>query len=108
LLELRRKAPPAHLAAALGALIARHDALRLRFAHWDGEWSQQATAPGAAVPFAVVDLSGLPDPIQAPAVEAAAAQAQTGLDLAHGPLLRALALQLGPGRTARLLLVVHH
>ncbi len=53
-------------------------------------------------------LSGLPGTLHRPALEAAAEQVQTSLDLTTGPLLRAARFDLGAGRAGRLLLVLHH
>ncbi|MET0396662.1 MAG: amino acid adenylation domain-containing protein, partial [Longimicrobiaceae bacterium] len=100
LLELRRPLGAELLAAALERIVAHHDALRFRYARAaDGAWVQTCAPVDAPVPVETVDLAGLAD-------EAAAAQA--GLDLEHGPLLRALLLDGGADQPSRLLLVVHH
>ena len=48
------------LPAVLGHLLAHHDALRLRFRREGGVWRQHNAAPGADVPYCVVDLTGIP------------------------------------------------
>ncbi|WP_459206816.1 non-ribosomal peptide synthase/polyketide synthase [Pseudomonas sp. MLB6B] len=88
------------LAAALQALLEHHDALRLRFAAVDGAWQAEFAEPSTEVLWVreVTDLDAL---------HAVAEQAQASLDLAHGPLLRAVLATLGDGNQ-RLLLVIHH
>ncbi len=108
LLETRRRLEPPLVAAALAQLLDHHDALRLRFERRDEGWHQECAAPEGPAPLTWVDLSGVPDRELRPAIEAAAAQAQTSLDLSRGPLLRAVVLDLGPSRPGRLLLVAHH
>jgi non-ribosomal peptide synthase protein (TIGR01720 family) len=102
LLASRERLDPARLAAALAALLAQHDALRLRFTPGPDGWRQTGGAAAGPAALAVVD------PATPAAAAQAAAAAQGGLDLAHGPLLRA-ALLRGPAGTAdRLLLAIHH
>ncbi|HZF09202.1 MAG TPA: amino acid adenylation domain-containing protein, partial [Thermoanaerobaculia bacterium] len=111
LLAVRRPppAPPAALARAIAALVAHHDALRLRFRRDEGRWRQRRLAPASTgrQEMVRIDLSGLAEERVRTAVTAAAAAAQQSLDLAAGPLLRALWLDL-PAGEARLFLAVHH
>ncbi|HSF41151.1 MAG TPA: non-ribosomal peptide synthase/polyketide synthase, partial [Thermoanaerobaculia bacterium] len=110
LLTLRQgsaSAPPAAWGAAVQRLLTHHDALRLRFAPVAGGWTQGLDAPQDAPPFTWIDLSPLPPEEQAVALEAAAAVLQTSLDLARGPLLRAVIFASG-GQAARLFFVIHH
>jgi amino acid adenylation domain-containing protein len=82
------------LVTAVAAVLARHDALRARFARAaDGTWSQQvATAEDPArVVLWTEDL------------DASAQALQTSLDLANGPVIRIAASERG-----ELLLVAHH
>jgi natural product biosynthesis luciferase-like monooxygenase protein/amino acid adenylation domain-containing protein/non-ribosomal peptide synthase protein (TIGR01720 family) len=116
LLALRRPVAREHLAAALGALLAHHDALRLRFFRDDetGEWRQRLPADAPAdgpAPFCTADLSMLPAgpaAVRSGALSAAAGAVQGSLDLARGPLFRAVLFDLGEGEAGRLLLVAHH
>ncbi|HEX7242147.1 MAG TPA: amino acid adenylation domain-containing protein, partial [Longimicrobiaceae bacterium] len=108
LLEVRTPLEPRVLERALARLAAHHDALRTRFEERGGVWRQEVAAPGDAVPVTRVDLSGAPEAEHAAAVERAADAAQRGLDLARGPLLRAVHFRGGAGRGDRLLLVAHH
>ncbi len=108
LLRPRDPLEPAAVAAALQALIRHHDGLRLRVRSVDGDWRAEIATPSEIAPFAVVDLTRLPRERRAPAVERAAARIQTGLDLASGPIVRAVLFR-GAGEGADcLLLAVHH
>ncbi|HYH78193.1 MAG TPA: amino acid adenylation domain-containing protein [Longimicrobium sp.] len=108
LLEARRAVDPAHVEAALRAVAAHHDAFRLRFTRGaDGGW-MQAYAPGdPAIAFERADLSGIDPAPRGAEMERRCEAAQASLDLARGPLLRALWIDLGDGRP-RLLLAAHH
>ncbi|HEX2517681.1 MAG TPA: condensation domain-containing protein, partial [Chloroflexota bacterium] len=111
LLEVRLPIDAGHLQAALDHLLVHHDALRLRFTQEAGEaggWAQRVGEVEGPVPFERVDLSALPADEQGPAVTARATELQASLDLEAGPLLRAALFDLGPDRSARLLLVIHH
>jgi amino acid adenylation domain-containing protein len=97
----------AALAAALGRLVARHEALRTRFAEVDGEPGQEIL-PATAPPLARVDLSALPaHRREAVALALAEAEAARPFDLSAGPLLRAHLFRLGASDHL-FLFVVHH
>jgi amino acid adenylation domain-containing protein/non-ribosomal peptide synthase protein (TIGR01720 family) len=98
LLVSRERLDRAALAAVLDRLVRHHDALRLRFVQEAGGW-HPFHAPAAPVPLLEIDLP--PE-----ALEAAAEQLQSGLDLANGPLFTAALFHLPDGD--RLLLTVHH
>ncbi|MEO5728349.1 MAG: condensation domain-containing protein, partial [Byssovorax sp.] len=109
--EVPASLDPVVLERALGAVVQHHDALRLRFTLDTEEgagWSQVHAASSETARLLRVDLSMIPEAEQRAAVEARAAEAQASLDLAAGPLLRAVWIELGSGRAGRLLLVVHH
>jgi amino acid adenylation domain-containing protein/non-ribosomal peptide synthase protein (TIGR01720 family) len=100
MLQPARRLDPALTRAAVTALAAHHDALRLRFARRSRGWCQWH-AP-ADVNAAAVDsgrLGSLPD---------TTARIQEGLNLHAGPLLRAAFLDGGGPPADRLLLVAHH
>ncbi|HSR23570.1 MAG TPA: amino acid adenylation domain-containing protein [Candidatus Eisenbacteria bacterium] len=99
LLEASEPLDAGLLGRALERLAGRHDALRLRVERRDGAWRQWIAEPGP-VPLDVV--TGAPPEEQ----EARAAEAQAGLDLVRGPLLRAVLFR-GSGAD-RLLLIAHH
>ncbi|HBL30620.1 MAG TPA: non-ribosomal peptide synthetase, partial [Acidobacteria bacterium] len=90
------------LARALGAVVARHEALRTVFAVRDGE-PVQVILPAAPVPLPVVDLAGLPGT----AGRLLRDEANRPFDLRTGPLLRAGLLRLA-GEEHVLLLTLHH
>ncbi len=95
------------LERSLNALVARHEALRTRFAVCEGEPVQVIEAPHAmALPLA--DLSAMePDERAAREREIADSAARQPFDLEAGPLLRARLLRLAPEEHV-LLLNVHH
>jgi len=102
--------PPADFDAdalrrALAAVLAHHDALRLRYRQVDGAWHQTHAAPDpdGALPFQVEELAG--DDLAA-ALAPRADHWQASLDLTQGPLTR-LVLCRHPQGT-RLLWIVHH
>ncbi|WP_324290034.1 non-ribosomal peptide synthetase/type I polyketide synthase [Pyxidicoccus sp. MSG2] len=107
-LEVRRPVDAAVLEKALGALVAHHDALRLRFTRTPEGWSQSNAPVPEAVTLRRVDLSSVPEEEQGTALEVVGARVHRSLDLNEGLLLRAVLFERGAGRTARLLLVVHH
>ncbi|HKV13336.1 MAG TPA: condensation domain-containing protein, partial [Thermoanaerobaculia bacterium] len=94
---------PARLERAVAAVLEHHDALRARFVPGPEGWQQEIGAPGGPVPFARIDLSALPEPRRAPALEEAAALLQASLSLSDGPLLRAAVFSAD-----HLLLIAHH
>src|SRR5918992_512002 len=96
------------LRAALDALLTHHEALRTRFTRTADGWSQEVADTEPAGVFARHDLSGLDERAQEAAMERAAIEAQTGLNVASGPLLRAVLFDLGGTRPPRLFLTVHH
>ncbi|RLK61737.1 non-ribosomal peptide synthase protein (TIGR01720 family)/amino acid adenylation domain-containing protein [Actinokineospora cianjurensis] len=98
--ELAAEPDIAALRAALSALTAHHDALRLRFARDDDGWRQWNADVAEE---SLVDLVSVASEAEA---EQVADSAHAGFDLATGPLLRAVLFRF-PDRF-RLLLVAHH
>ena len=102
LLSVARPLQAQALEQALQALVQHHDALRLGFTeHADG-WRAEHRVAEVVAPLLwqreVADAQAMHDACEA---------AQRSLDLAAGPLLRAVLLQLADGQQ-RLLLVAHH
>ncbi len=103
----------AALAAALHALVDRHETLRTRFAPPQsvaGQPVQIVDAEAAGFDLSLVDLAGqdLPDAAWLSRVrELGQAEAMRPFDLGTGPLLRAVLLRRGPEEHA-LLLTLHH
>ena len=86
--------------AALRAVAARHDVLRSRFERGADGWTVRwADSTDAAVACETRPLATLAE---------AAARAQASLDLARGPLLRAVVFVPETGGEGRLLVVAHH
>ncbi|HET9316956.1 MAG TPA: acyltransferase domain-containing protein, partial [Vicinamibacteria bacterium] len=108
LLEVREPLAPARLDEAVRRLVDQHDALRLRVVPDGPAWRLFEAGADGQARVEHLDLSLLPAHEQVRAVEAAADAAQRGLDLARGPLVRVVHLDLGASRPARLLVVVHH
>lgn len=101
LFELAEDLEPILLEQALQALVAHHDALRLRFAEEDGAWRQECAEAGERQ-----DLLWLCEASGEAEVAALCTELQRSLDLRNGPPLRALYLSQA-GRADRLLLAVH-
>jgi amino acid adenylation domain-containing protein/non-ribosomal peptide synthase protein (TIGR01720 family) len=108
LLEVRQPLNPAVLEKVVQHLLVHHDALRLRFERQASGWQQVNADSDEAIPFTMVDLSALSDTKQRAAIEAAAAELQTSLNLSKGPLVRVCLFDLGADKPGRLLIVIHH
>ncbi|AJG12081.1 non-ribosomal peptide synthetase [Pseudomonas plecoglossicida] len=89
------------LSMALGNLHAHHDLLRLNAWQSAGRWQATIGAPVST------ELLWVRECVDAEALERLADQAQRSLNLAQGPLLRAVLATLADG-SQRLLLVIHH
>jgi amino acid adenylation domain-containing protein/non-ribosomal peptide synthase protein (TIGR01720 family) len=101
LVELDPAVDEAALRRALGALLAHHDALRLRFTSADGVWRQVND------PVSEVDVLTVVD--GADGLEKVADDVHASFDLASGPLFRAVLFRTGsPGTEPPLLLLVAH
>jgi len=108
---LFRAAAPIDAAAlerACAAVLAHHDALRLRFTCTADGWEQANAAPDGRPALERVDLSALPAEGHEAAFTARAADVQRSLELARGPLIRFALFDFGAGEPERLLIVAHH
>ncbi len=108
-LELRGPLDPDAVTAALTAVVARHESLRLRV-HADEDGRPHATtAAPAPVPLAVVTVPAGLDPAgrDRHTRDLVTADAAQPFDLAAGPLLRATLIGRGPDDHI-LLLSLHH
>ncbi|HCF1095046.1 TPA: non-ribosomal peptide synthase/polyketide synthase [Pseudomonas aeruginosa] len=103
LLEAREPLDARHLEQALRGVLAHHDALRLSFTREAAGWTarHRGVEEGAAALLRVARVADLA------ALRALADEVQRSLDLADGPLLRALLASFDDG-SQRLLLVIHH
>ena len=99
---------PSLLQPVLQQLLVHHDALRLRFESTDFGWQQNNASDDQTVDLSLVDLSEVAPNEQPAALERISAQHQASLNLAQGPLMRAVLFQFGANQPGRLLLVVHH
>ena len=104
-----RDVEPGVLERALEALVAHHDALRLRAWHSDeDDWRLEVLAQATGPVLERVDLTHLEPDQRSAAVEAHAAQSQSGLHLERGRPLAAVLYHLGGQEPDRLLLAIHH
>ncbi len=113
LVSVSGRVEPELLRGAVGALLAHHDALRLRFRRDDEGWRAEYAPVSSETPFTMHDLSGVAVSAQREEIERLAAAAQSSLDLSAGPLFRVHYYDLGvdengAARGGRLLIVVHH
>jgi amino acid adenylation domain-containing protein/non-ribosomal peptide synthase protein (TIGR01720 family) len=93
---------------SLRLLIRHHDALRLRCERRGESWQAFYAAPDDRPVLEHVDLSRLSETTRTAELEARCATVQAGLDIAAGPMLRAVLFKMGPARDNRLLLAAHH
>ncbi|HEY2194794.1 MAG TPA: non-ribosomal peptide synthase/polyketide synthase, partial [Actinomycetospora sp.] len=117
LVELVEDLDEAALATAVAAVIAQHDALRMRFDRADGadgadraggQWRQEN---GPVEPVDVLrrhDLSGLDPTGKDARIRQVTEEVYGGFDLGHPPLLAAALFDLGGARRPVLFLAVHH
>ncbi|MCX7898646.1 MAG: amino acid adenylation domain-containing protein, partial [Methylocystis sp.] len=108
LLEARFDLEQSSFGKIVGRLVEHHDALRMRFIQREGRWNAYYAAVETADIFRVVDLTAVPAEVQAAAISKEAERAQQSLDIANGPLLRVVWFELGDGKPARILIVIHH
>jgi amino acid adenylation domain-containing protein/non-ribosomal peptide synthase protein (TIGR01720 family) len=100
------------LSRAIEQLVAHHDALRLRFTQEQtGEsapWRQAHAASEGTAQLSEVDLAGISPAEQQATIAALAEEAQSGLNLFHGPILRGVLFRVSDNIPSQLLLVIHH
>jgi amino acid adenylation domain-containing protein/non-ribosomal peptide synthase protein (TIGR01720 family) len=89
------------------ALQRHHDALRFRFARTDNRWTQTATPVETAGHISTIDLRGVAPAARLRLEERATGAVQASLDLANGPVARAVVL-LTDATPPHLFLVLHH
>ena len=108
-LRLAGRLQPGALAAALTALVRRHEALRTAFTDSPaGPVQEIAPLAPTALPLPVVDLAGLPAGRREGALaRAVAAASARPFDLARAPLLRGQLFRLG-AEEHLLLVTLHH
>ncbi|MBQ0985577.1 amino acid adenylation domain-containing protein [Streptomyces sp. F63] len=89
-------------------LLEHHDGLRARFFREDGVWRSELAAAVESVPWRVHDLSSYPAGERRQRLTEEAGRVQASMDLAGGPLFRAVLFTGLEDGTHRLLLVAHH
>jgi amino acid adenylation domain-containing protein/non-ribosomal peptide synthase protein (TIGR01720 family) len=106
-LELTDELDERSLQAALDAVLAHHDALRMRFEYRDGHWCQDIPPQHPAAMLRSHDLSAVPTSEQPAVLDRIVNEVYLSFDLTVGPLLRAV---LFTGLTGRpvLFLAAHH
>ncbi len=95
------------LSAAVDAVVTHHPALRTRFSQLDDRWYQDV-APASDAVLERCELSDVPEEDRRAVMERVALAAQSGLDIATGPVLRVVLFDAGRGRRSWLFLAIHH
>ncbi|WP_270171315.1 non-ribosomal peptide synthetase [Paenibacillus sp. SYP-B4298] len=108
MLTVQPSLSPALLQRALDALVAHHDALRLRVEGTGRTARLYNAGTGRPVSLTVIDLSHLGREQQVSALEDEAQAAQRRIRLDEGMLLNAVYFRLKVGEPCRLLLIIHH
>ncbi|MCA1218503.1 non-ribosomal peptide synthetase, partial [Streptomyces sp. 8L] len=104
-LRLAPDTDPDVLERALDAVVAHHDALRLRYTRKGTEWIQEYGDRPTHV-LSVRDIGGAEDTERA--LDDAALEAQLALDLSTGTLIKGVCILLGGDEAPHLFLAVHH
>ncbi len=107
-LEIREELDPVLLEKAINYLVVHHDALRMRFMKGDPGWHQENMDSEDSAFFSIIDLSDVSEAGLTPAIEATASELQSGLNISKGPVLKVALFNLGLGKPARLLIIIHH
>jgi aryl carrier-like protein len=107
LAESRQPLDPDALEAALGAVVAHHDGLRLRLTRVRGVWRQRVVARERASLLAVASLP-VGSEGETALVQEHAYRLASSVDVTEGPLVRAILFPGAGVAPDRLLLAVHH
>jgi len=107
MLEVERTLDAKLLETAVHQLVIEHDSLRLRFHRTPRDWQQVCVGPDVGGIFQHVILSQLSSREQSERIETITREAETGLNLETGPLMRAVYFDGAEG-VNRLLIVIHH
>jgi amino acid adenylation domain-containing protein/non-ribosomal peptide synthase protein (TIGR01720 family) len=95
------------LERACAAVLAHHDALRMRYERGADGWEQVNAAPSGEPALDRVDLSAVPADGREAAFTARMTDLHRSLELAAGPLVRFALAEMGEGRQ-RLVFIAHH
>jgi amino acid adenylation domain-containing protein/non-ribosomal peptide synthase protein (TIGR01720 family) len=107
ILQLPTDARPQLVETSIRHLLARHEALRLRFER-DAEtesWRQLRTTTDDDLSFTQIHIDASDDTSEA--LDAAVSALRTGFDALNGPLVRAGLMHAGDGLTSYLILLIH-
>ncbi|EPH45403.1 putative Linear gramicidin synthase subunit C [Streptomyces aurantiacus JA 4570] len=107
-LELAPGADLSALREAADALVRHHAALRTRFRHTGDGWRQEVLPEPPDGIVTHHDVADLDDPGVEAEAQRTAEAAQASLDPTEGRVVRVLVFDRGPGRSAQLLVTVHH
>ncbi|HBR48513.1 MAG TPA: non-ribosomal peptide synthetase [Nitrospira sp.] len=108
MLEAKEPFVESALEKTVAALLAHHDALRLRYVRTSDGW-YQSHAPLPTGPFVRrVSLAALSDADRRASFEAQATRWQGSLNISEGPLIEVVWFEMGKNMPDRLLIVVHH
>ncbi|MET7798190.1 amino acid adenylation domain-containing protein [Streptomyces decoyicus] len=105
--ELAPGTDSALLGRALDAVVAHHDALRMRYVKLGERWTQEYGHPDRGL-LDECDLAALGEAERDRAVQDAALAAQRSHALSAGALVKGVFFRLGEGVAPRLFLAVHH
>ena len=113
MLEVDSQISQEHIMAAFESILNQHDALRTRYEIKPDVVRQYLNSADKSESllqeiFEVVNLSGLPENLRYEQLEQLSGQAQAGLNLETGPLMKVVYFSMGDGEKARLLVVIHH
>ncbi|MCA1693450.1 MAG: amino acid adenylation domain-containing protein, partial [Actinobacteria bacterium] len=104
--ELTEELDKQALRAALSAVVAHHDALRMRFECRHGQWAQHNSPVDPVDVLDTHDLSTLDSKHQASAMQRIVERLH--FDIGTGPLLKAVSFDLGIGQRPMLFIAAHH
>jgi amino acid adenylation domain-containing protein len=108
LLEVAAPLGPDTIRSAVECLLAHHDGLRAVWRQQNGQWTMLIQEPSQMAPWwEAEDLSHVADAKVGEEIESRCARLQTTLDIGN-ILFRAVYFDLGEGRPARLMFVIHH
>jgi len=108
LLEVRADLRMEWVVRILKELVARYDALRLRFAHQPDGWLQKYSDSDEAVVIEEKDLDALPAHDRQKELDSLIDKAQSSLNISTGPVMRAVLFRAGRDLPGKLLLTIHH
>ncbi|MCA1696298.1 MAG: condensation domain-containing protein, partial [Actinobacteria bacterium] len=108
LVELTEGVDEQALDRALDAVLAHHDALRMRFEHQNGQWRQHNMPVRPATVLQRHDLSALDSAQRDSMMQQVTQDVEASFDLSQAPLLRAVLFDRGTGQRSMLFVSVHH